>query len=254
MVNKKDIITTVEAFAPLECAEPWDNCGILVDGKSDVGSITIILDPTVRELNGIDADFILSHHPLIFSPLKRIELDIKDKVSSLLRKNQTFYAAHTNLDYAPEGISWALSKALGLEEDQDTTPAMRTGTVPYATIKAFSEGIQKALGTKVIKVVGDAEAVGRVAVMPGSGFHEKVIEACYNSGISTIVSGDLKHHAALKGLDLGVTLIDAGHRETELPGLRHLEAHLKDMHPSVDISIVIPKEPWHYIVEHDDMC
>jgi dinuclear metal center YbgI/SA1388 family protein len=254
MAGKQDIISSIGAFAPLELAESWDNCGVLVDGKDKVESLTIILDPTVDELDSISADFILSHHPLIFSPLKRIELDIKDKVSMLLRKNQTFFAAHTNLDYAPEGISWALARALELEEDESSTPAMRTGTVRHRTVQEFGSHIQGALGTEVIKVVGDVEEVGRVAVMPGSGFHEETIEACFNSGISTVVSGDLKHHAALKGLDLGMTLIDAGHRETELPGLRHLEGYLRTRHPDVEISISIPKTPWHYVVEHDDMC
>jgi putative NIF3 family GTP cyclohydrolase 1 type 2 len=60
MAGKQDIISSIGAFAPLELAESWDNCGVLVDGKDKVESLTIILDPTVDELDSISADFILS--------------------------------------------------------------------------------------------------------------------------------------------------------------------------------------------------
>jgi len=241
----------MEKFAPIECAESWDNCGVLLEGKENVHTISIILDPTIEALNSSHGEFILSHHPFIFDPLKRVELEIKEKISMLLQRGQTFYAAHTNLDLAPNGISWALSKRICLQEDELSTPLIRTGTVPHTTVKGFIDTLCASLGNDTIKIVGENTKIGRVAAIPGSGFSEDIITKCHRRGITTIVSGDLKHHAALKGLDLGLTLIDAGHRETELPGLQYLAKYLKERMPQVEVELIVPQKPWQYVLNHE---
>jgi dinuclear metal center YbgI/SA1388 family protein len=253
MVEKSDVISAMEAIAPPYCMESWDNCGVLVDGKDDVSDVTVMLDPTVDAIQSAKGDFIVSHHPLIFSPLSRIELDIKDKVALLLKREQTFYAAHTSLDFAPRGVSWALAQRIGLEEDEVSTPHMRTGKVAYDTLEEFVDFLEMQLHTPDIRVVSDTNRIDRVAALPGSGFHEDVIEACAQQGITTILSGDLKHHAALKGIDLGVTLIDAGHRETEIPGIEQCARELGHLVPDIDIDILYPAKPWHTYHYHDDV-
>ena len=245
----RDVIKAIEEFAPPELAEAWDNCGLLVEGRTEVNSISVILDPTVNTLDSAKGDLILSHHPLIFSPLKSIEHDIKRKIKILLSKEQSFYAAHTTLDFAPQGVSWVLAQKIGLQEDDDSSPRMRTGTVPYGTVQELTDVVRIALEKKVLRVVGEKESIGRMAALPGSGFSEDIIDQCYDMGIETILSGDLKHHTAIKGMDLDMTLIDAGHRETEVPGIQYfagyLEKHLKD----VEIELIKPTKPWHYEID-----
>ncbi|HHN80997.1 MAG TPA: Nif3-like dinuclear metal center hexameric protein [Methanomicrobia archaeon] len=252
MVDKADVISAMEAIAPPFCMESWDNCGVLIDGKDDVSDVTVMLDPTIDAIQSVKSDFIVSHHPLIFSPLLRIELDIKDKVELLLKRDQTFYAAHTSLDFAPRGVSWALAQRIDLDEDEMSTPQMRTGKVGYDTIEEFVSFLELQLHTTDIRIVGNASKLDRVAALPGSGFHEDVIEACARQGITTILSGDLKHHAALKGMDLGITLIDAGHLETEMPGVEQCARELGHLVPDIDIDVMTPAKPWHTL-HYDDV-
>lgn len=126
-MKRSDVIKIMEEFAPPELAEPWDNCGMLIEGNEMVEKISVILDPTLNTLKSTTGEFIISHHPLIFSPLKSLDHDIKYKVKVLLSKEQTFYAAHTNLDFAEKGISWALAQRIGLQEDEGSTPRSGLG-------------------------------------------------------------------------------------------------------------------------------
>jgi len=249
-MRRKEVIEAIEEFAPLELAEPWDNCGLLIEGKEDVESISVILDPTLDTLSSAKGDIILSHHPLIFSPLKSLDHDIKSKVKLLLAKEQNFYASHTCLDFAPRGISWVLAQKIGLQEDEESTPQLRTGTVPYGTFHELIDNLVVALEKKVMRVVGGKDEIGRVAAMPGSGFSEEIIEHCYDMGIGTIISGDLKHHPAIKGMDLGMTLIDAGHRETEFPGMQYIAGHLEKTLDGIEVEVIRPVEPWAYEIDH----
>jgi len=215
-----------------------------------VEKVSVILDPTLNTLKSTTGEFIISHHPLIFSPLKSLDHDIKYKVKVLLSKEQTFYAAHTNLDFAEKGISWALAQRIGLQEDDGSTPQIRTGNLPYGSVHELIDSLVAVLEKKVIKVVGHKEEIGRVAALPGSGFSEDMIEECYDRGIGTIISGDLKHHSAIKGMDLGITLIDAGHRETEFPGVQFLAGYLENELEGVDVELIRPAEPWTYEIDH----
>ena len=246
MVRRDDIISSIEGLAPLEGAEQWDNCGVHVRGAEEVRRLSVLLDPTLRGIKAAKGEFILSHHPLFFSPIKFLSDDTLEKVRELITRNQTFYAAHTSLDFAPEGVSWALARRLSLSEDADSTPRLRTGTVPCETLDEFIATIGTALGADAIRVVGDGGLPGRVGLIPGSGFHEDVIAECRARGISVLVSGDLKHHAALAAADMGVTLIDAGHRETEMPGIELVAQQLHALHTSLAIDVVEPARPWHY--------
>ncbi|MBN1786240.1 MAG: Nif3-like dinuclear metal center hexameric protein [Candidatus Methanofastidiosa archaeon] len=246
-MRRDEVVGIIEAFAPLSLAEPWDNSGMLVEGKEIVTSLDVMLDPTLDALNSAHADMIVSHHPLFLSPLRCITKDMKQKLSVLLSGDRTFYAAHTTLDLAPNGVSWALAQRIGLKEDRNSSPLIRTGSVPYGSIDELIGVIRDRLGKRVVKVVGNRGSIGKVAAIPGSGFHEDTIEKCYDMGMKTIISGDLKHHPALKALDLGMTLIDAGHMETEVPGLEHFASYLDEQLEGVDIQLIVPKMPW----DHD---
>jgi dinuclear metal center YbgI/SA1388 family protein len=120
LVSVAQITDAVERIAPLPLAEAWDNCGLQVgDPAAQVVRVLVALTPlpeVYEEAEEKGADFLLFHHPLIFSPLTSIVTSTHpgDHLARAIRDGLAVYAAHTSYDAAPAGVSVALAKALGL--------------------------------------------------------------------------------------------------------------------------------------------
>ncbi len=116
-----EIIEAMERIAPAALAEEWDNCGLQIgDPAAGVSRILVALTalPEVfEEAEEKGADFLLFHHPLIFTPLRSLDASSYpgNLVTRALRNGLTVYAAHTNYDATPDGVSVALAMALGLQ-------------------------------------------------------------------------------------------------------------------------------------------
>ena len=121
MAKARDVMSAVERLAPPSLAEDWDNCGLQVgDPAAGARRILVALTPLPEvfdEAGEKGADFLLFHHPLIFTPLRGVDTSAYpgDLVSRALRNGLTVYAAHTSYDAAPDGVSVALARALALE-------------------------------------------------------------------------------------------------------------------------------------------
>ena len=234
MLKVKDIIREIEALAPPALAESWDNVGLLVgDRDQRVTTVFVCLDVTsdnVQRAVDCGADLILSHHLLIFSPVKRIvEQDVAGSIlRNLIRSDISVYSAHTNLDHADGGMNDVLAQRLDLtnvrrfreEECVDGAgmpidPIGRIGTLEIPMEMAdFVEFVRDALGCRTIRSVGSPEEVVKtVALCSGSG--GEGIYSAYHAGADVYVTADVKHHEAQLAFELGMNLIDAGHFETE---------------------------------------
>ncbi|MBV9453629.1 MAG: Nif3-like dinuclear metal center hexameric protein [Rubrobacter sp.] len=116
-----EVAEAVERIAPSALAEDWDNPGLQVgDPHGVVDGILVALTPLPEVFDEVEetgANFLLFHHPLIFQNLKSVNKTSYpgDLISRAVRYNLTVYAAHTNYDAAPEGVSVALADSLGLE-------------------------------------------------------------------------------------------------------------------------------------------
>lgn len=125
MVHTRDVIAAVERLAPPALAEAWDNCGPQVlDPEARVRRVLVALTPLPEvfdEAAETGADFLLFHHPLIFTPLKGLDTRSYpgDLVTRAVRNDLAVYAAHTSYDAAPEGVSVALARVLGLDGPLD---------------------------------------------------------------------------------------------------------------------------------------
>ena len=121
MSSAREVIEAVERLAPPSLAENWDNCGLQCgDPGAEVGKVLVALTPLPEvfdEAERTGANFLLFHHPLIFSPLKSLNTRSYpgELLSRAVKNNLTVYAAHTSYDAAPEGVSVALAGALGLD-------------------------------------------------------------------------------------------------------------------------------------------
>ncbi|WLD92104.1 Nif3-like dinuclear metal center hexameric protein [Alkalihalobacillus sp. AL-G] len=119
--HAQEIIQHMERLAPKWMAMEGDPIGLQVGSlQKPVKKIMVTLDviePVIDEAFEKDVDLIIAHHPLIYKPLKRINLDTSHgrTIQKLLNHQITVYTAHTNLDVAPGGVNDLLAKEIGIE-------------------------------------------------------------------------------------------------------------------------------------------
>ena len=119
-MNVRDVAAILEEWAPPEIAWEGDNVGLQVGrGDAPVRGILVALEVTdavIREARRRRASLIVSHHPLVFRPLRSVATDTHEgrRIAALLRDDIALYAAHTNLDFAGGGTSFVLAEQLGI--------------------------------------------------------------------------------------------------------------------------------------------
>ena len=123
MVKVKNVFDHLNRLADIKLAEKWDNVGLMLGNYNDeVNKVLVCLDVTTDVVdeaikNGIN--LIVSHHPLIFKPLKSLNFtdDFKSNIiRNLIQNNISVISFHTNLDSASLGLNDFLAKKLKLEE------------------------------------------------------------------------------------------------------------------------------------------
>ncbi len=128
-----EIMKCLEELSPKSFAESWDNVGLLCGREEkEVSSIYIALDATkevIEEAKAVGADMLLTHHPMIFKPLKRVsgEHFIGDKILTLAESGMCYYAMHTNFDVM--GMADAVAGQLGLEDRKVLTVTFEDGSI-----------------------------------------------------------------------------------------------------------------------------
>lgn len=238
-----DIIAEIEAVAPPQTAMEWDNVGLQVGAADErCHGVLVCLEVTpdvADEAARLGANLIITHHPLIFSPLTSLRTDrpLGGLLRRLLEDGTTVYAAHTNLDAAREiGTAAALAEVLGVRE---FVPLLEEGEVGLGAVgnvgvrlpvEALVGRIRRSLRPARVTVVGETDRmVETLALMPGSG--GDAVGPAAAAGAHALVCGDLKHHDALDALALGLTVIDATHYATERPVVAKLAQHLRGRVP-----------------------
>lgn len=256
MIRLSEIIEELEALAPPELKESWDNVGLMVgDEKQRIQNVYVCLDITsenVQKAVDFGADLIISHHPLIFKPLSRIvESDVTGGIiRTLISNNISAYSMHTNFDKADGGMNDLLATKLGLENIRKFTPDEcvnqygdpqddigRVGSLEYPMpLEAFVEHVKSVLSCHSIKYMGNlSETVQTVALCSGSG--GSGIYTAYHSGADAYVTADLDHHDAQTACEIGLNIIDAGHFETENIICEFLHEFLYNRFPDLNIKI-----------------
>ena len=117
----RDVQAILENWAPKEIAWEHDNIGLQIgSGEKRIRRILVALDVTdavIQEAKKKRADVVISHHPLIFHPMKRVDPEerVGRLVTALIKNDIALYSAHTNLDFTKHGVSFALGEQLRLQ-------------------------------------------------------------------------------------------------------------------------------------------
>lgn len=234
MARVCDIYDIIHAVAPFDSQLPFDNSGLLVgDSSTQVTRALLCLDITetvIQEAISIHANLIISHHPVIFEPLRT--LDSREPAYLLVRNGIAALCCHTNLDLSPVcGVNVALASRLGLKnikpEDvfgQDSVLFSGELAEPLEPA-AFAQLVKVRLNAKAVRFVPGEGTVKKVFLCSGAGGDEIRHAAC--RGADAFVTGEVKHHQALEAARLGITCVAAGHYETEIVFREFLAAYLK---------------------------
>ena len=252
MTTVGDVLSYLETLAPRSMKMDWDNVGLLCGGKNrPVAKVLVALDPfegVCEEAARWGAELIVTHHPLIFSPLKTVtdETSIGRAVQLLCASGISAINAHTNLDCAPGGVNDCLAETLGLRKIQVIAPSgvdalgrpwglLRQGTVESQSLAVFLPKVKSALHCEGLRYVDGGKPVHRVAV--GGGACASELRDAVNAGCDTFVTADVKYNQFWDARDLGLNLIDAGHFATEDPVIALLAAKLADEFPGLSVKI-----------------
>lgn len=218
-----DVVSWLDSIAPLESAEAFDNVGLLIGSPdAEVHAALFGMDVTealVAEAVRRNAELIVTHHPFIFHPLKRIDYTGPQGriLCSLLERRINVIAAHTNWDKASGGVSDSLAEALGLSDVKPCDAYLRLGTLPRAmSADELASHIGGALGFSPRCYPAGDSPISRVAVAGGA-YGEGYLLAS-EMGAQAYVVGEVRHHELADAFARGLTVYDAGHFSTELPG------------------------------------
>lgn len=239
----KDFLDLLEQVAPARFAEPWDNPGLQVGSYcQEVRKIFLALDPTLKALTSASktgAQVLLTHHPLIFKPISRLEIHgyPQNVIFQAAKSEISVVAVHTNLDVAKGGMNDILADMLELQHvevlsktDEDKGVGLgRIGDLPEPTeFSSVVNNIKKVLRVEKRGLVGQGDRlVRRLAVVAGSG--GSLVPLASENGADLLLTGDVSHHHALEAESLGIALIDGGHFHTEKAAFRNFAGRLREM-------------------------
>ncbi len=245
---KADLIfKKLNNIAPISLAAEFDNPGFLIgDKKQEVEKALICLDVTSSVVdfaikNG--ANLIISHHPIIFSPLKNITSD-NGRVFSLLANGISVISMHTNLDMADGGVNDTLAKALCLKNvskisGEDGFVFRKGNLTEPMSADGFARFIKSKLGG-VIRYIDSGKNISCVAVLGGSG--GDYWQIAKQNGADALVTADVKHSYFIDALENDFSLFDAGHFHTENVIVNELFKKLKKEIPEVSFIAFNAKE------------
>lgn len=244
MAKVKDFYGYLNSIAPFETQEGWDNSGMLVgDMDAEVKKVAVVLDITheeIKKAKAIGADLIISHHPVIFNPIKSVT---RGSVPyELVASSINALCCHTPLDIADGGTNDSLAKLLGIEVTRTEDPILRLGTVEPTTAENLAGKIAKTLNTKV-RYADAGRKIEKIAICTGAGC--SLIEAA--GEIDAFITGDASHHNFLDCIQAGITLIAAGHYETEIVVVPVLVKKLQTQFPDIEIIDIKQENPIKFI-------
>lgn len=258
MTTVQQLYEAMQRIAPLELAESWDNPGLLVDCGGEVTRVLVTLDITpdvVEEAAAKGCGLIVAHHPVIFSPLKR--LAPKDVPFQLVQNGISAICMHTNLDAAAGGVNEVLAGIFGMQDPEPFAEGCgRVGSIEPITVPQLARKAQQELAARCnapdagpavqVKFADTGKPVQRLAVISGAG--GSLFEEALAMGADCLLTGEANHHHACDAKRLGLSLIAAGHYATEFPVTAAVAEKLRAALPDVEVLVsTANKDPYTYL-------
>lgn len=225
----KDIVSKIEEISPLSLQEEWDNSGFqlkLNSDDSDIHNVYVCLEATSENIEDAiakKADFIVTHHPLIFTELRNVSVGdtVGRMIKRLVESGISLYSTHTCFDICDKGNNYQFGKLLGIKDickiEGDSLSIGRMGLLDKpVTISEFADLCERVTGVSksFYHYTGDRNAViNKVSWVTGSG--SEFMNLSKDNGCDLFVTGDLKYHTAREAVENGINVLDIGHYASE---------------------------------------
>jgi dinuclear metal center YbgI/SA1388 family protein len=223
-----EIIQHLEDFASPEYQEDYDNSGLIAgDINTDCSGVLVSLDCTeelVTEAFEKKCNLLVSHHPLIFRPLRRIiaENGVGKALIAAIKKDITIYSIHTNLDNVIGGVNARIADKLGLQNRKILSPRPGDATVGSGMIGDLKLPVSE---TQILKQLKESfrvpivrhsaltgKSISRIAICGGAGSF--LISNALQEGADWFISSDIRYHEFFSG-ERRMVIADIGHFESE---------------------------------------
>ena len=244
----REIQNTLEEFAPLALQEDFDNAGVQIQSVTDekVSGVLLCLDVTekvIAEAVEKGCNMIVSHHPLLFRPLKTVTGDdyVGRCVIAAIKHGVTIYSAHTNLDNAEGGVNFQMADRLGLTDCRFLLP-VNGGKGGSGLIGMLAQPMERGQFVEMVKIAFRAESarcnmaakqtISKVALCGGAGAF--MIGEAIRQGADAFITGEIGYHRFF-GLEEEILLMELGHYETEQFTIQLLHKILQDKFPRLKV-------------------
>ena len=230
----KEIYDFLNSISPFNTAV-HDNVGLLTGSMDkEVTGICTCLDITndiIDEAVLKNANLIISHHPVIFDPLRCV--CPPNPVHKLVRNDISAIAMHTNFDMSEGGVGDALVELLGFTPVGDVLEPVHPNGLGFGSVcdldfaftpKALAEHCKNALDLGGVRYTPINKEIRRVAVCSGAG--GSTMHYAIERGCDALITGDIKHNVWVDAINSNFVLIDAGHFGTEKCATHRLAALL----------------------------
>lgn len=250
-----DIYDVVNAAAPFESQLDFDNSGLLVgEAAEPVTRVLLCLDITpavIQEARELNVNLIISHHPVIFDPLRR--LTGREPAFLLAKYGIAALCCHTNLDLSPVcGVNVALGNRLGLRSIH-LEDAFGPGNILFSgelerelSPEGFAALVKNRLKLTALTYIPGDSPVKRVFFCSGSGGEQ--LQYAVIRDADAFLTGEMKHHEALAARETGLTVAVAGHYETEIVFAEYLAAYLGKRFPGTGFLVSRGERPVYQIL------
>lgn len=254
----KEFLEKAASLAPFEYAEGWDNCGLLLGNlDKEIHCVYIAVDATEQVIEDAvegGADLLLTHHPLIFSPLKRIVSDdfIGARLIRLLQQDICLVAMHTNFDIM--GMADAAADEMNLQ-DRDVLEVTFEDDVAKAgfgrigrlsepmSLEDLGEYVKRVFHVPTVRIYGAPDReIRHAAILPGSG--KSFVDAAIAGGADVLITGDISHHEGIDAVARNLCIIDAGHYGIEKLFVSYMEQFLHREMREIEILTEPTREPF----------
>ncbi|MGC1273932.1 MAG: Nif3-like dinuclear metal center hexameric protein [Planctomycetaceae bacterium] len=237
MPSVSDLTAFLDAFAPATLAEPWDNVGLLLgDASVEVRNVMtcLTLTPDVAQ-EAIDAQvgLIVTHHPILFRPIKRITTETAEgaMLLALAKAGIAVHSPHTAFDGTADGINDRICRRLGLENvcpirplagspaDSEALDGRPIGAGRYGALTttldftAFTDHVRTVFDLTILEAVPSSGMVSKVAVACGAA--AEFLSDAIRADCEVLVTGEARFHAAIEARTRGVGLVLLGHYASE---------------------------------------
>ncbi len=228
MVALSEIMSFLESLAPKELSESYDNVGLLVGTtEKNINRVLITLDADEKvseEAKAVNADLVISHHPLIFNPLKKVTDDdsISRTVISFIKNDIPLYAMHTNFDSVKCGLGDLFLDKIAktknrtsIEGDGENGIGRIAHLCRETTLFDILKNIKKEFKLASVRYIGDEnKKIEKIAVCNGGG-----AGLLYNAkamGADLYVSGDIKYSQARFAYENDIAFVEIPHYNAEI--------------------------------------